>query len=96
MEAFTDLDGESDLKNHLFRCPGGTDTKLALCIAVTSSWGHILTAFYSVLATLLFTCWWQIVVIGMISVSVSLEYRMEATDSDTFYYQLGRERRGVW
>jgi len=96
MEAFTDLDAESYLKNHPFRCPGGTGTNLELCIAVTSSWGHILTAFYSVLATLLFTYWWQIVVIGMISVSVSLEYRMEATDSDTFCYELGRERRGAW
>lgn len=30
MEAFTDLDAESYLKNHPFRCPGGTDTNLAL------------------------------------------------------------------
>ena len=78
MEAFTDVDAESFVKYHRFRCPGGTDTHFEQCIAVTGRWGQILTAIYSVLVTLLFTFCWEIVVIAGISFSKSLKVRRDA------------------
>jgi len=83
MEAFTDVDAESFVKYHRFRCPGGTDTHFEQCIAVTGKWGQILTAIYSVLVTLLFTFCWEIAVIAGISFSNSLKSRREATGPDT-------------
>ncbi|CUS11032.1 unnamed protein product, partial [Tuber aestivum] len=61
MEVFTDVAADSfRLGLPTFLRPTGTKTNSEECIAVTSTTGQLLTALYSILATLLFIVCWKL------------------------------------